>query len=331
MKQILNLFFARNKEYYRDRGSLAWSFIMPPIIIGVVALAFSGREASLFKVGVFPDNSPIAIMENHDFIEVLGFNDLEQAKTKVQYHQIDMLVVNDGSQRYYFNPQSQKADTLKALIKSDVQWEGIANTGRSVRYIDWAIPGILAMNLMFSGLYGVGYVIVRYRKNGVLKRLQAAPVAPMNFLIAQMMSRLLIMLCVSVFVYSAANLFLGFVMLGSYLNLLLIAIAGNICILSLGLTVASRLANEELANGLLNFMTFPMLLLSEVWFSLDGAPAWMSTLSQFLPLTHVTSAARDVMLEGAGFTDIAPELGILLGLSVVFLGVSAKFFRWQSN
>ena len=330
MRQILNLFFARNKEYYRDRGSLAWSFIMPPLIIGVVALAFSGKEAALLKVGVFPAGSPTELLEPHEFIDLITIDSLEQGQTRVQYHQIDLLINNDGSKQYYFNPASQKADVVRALI-DDEEWEGIANTGRRIRYIDWAIPGILAMNLMFSGLYGVGYVIVRYRKNGVLKRLQASPVSPINFLIAQMLSRLVIMLSVSIVVYAVANLFLGFVMLGSYFNLLLIAIAGNICILSLGLIVASRLANEELANGLLNFLTFPMLLLSEIWFSLEGAPAWMSTLSQALPLTHVTSAARAVMLEGAGFQAILPQLLILVAMSIIFLGLSARFFRWQTN
>jgi ABC-type multidrug transport system permease subunit len=174
-------------------------------------------------------------------------------------------------------------------------------------------------------------VIVRYRKNGVLKRLQATPVSPLAFLGAQVLSRLIIMLAVSIMVYVAANLFLDFVMLGSYLNLLLVALMGNLCLLALGLTVASRIASEEAANGLLNVMTFPMLLLSEVWFSLDGAPSWMVAISQCLPLTHMVQAARLIMLDGEGLPAIAPHLLTLGAMTGIFLALSVWLFKWRAD
>ncbi len=339
MKQMMALFWARNKEYYRDKGSLVWSFVMPPLIIAVVALAFSREEVALFKVGVYPADGPqVTEVADRGYIQTIGFNDLSQAEIKVRHHQIDLLLFTDGSQRYLYNPESQNARVLRDLLADDkhaqttsaMVWQGEAITGRKVRYVDWVIPGILGMNLMFSSLFGVGYVIVRYRKNGVLKRLQAAPVSPLNFLAAQVLSRLVIMLAVSVIVYVVGDFFLDFLMLGNYGTLLLIALVGNLCLLSLGLLVASRLANEELANGLLNFLTFPMLLLSEVWFSLDGAPEWMGQAAQWLPLTHMVQAAREVMVEGASLGDIAHHLMILALMTAVFLAISAKLFKWRA-
>lgn len=337
MKQLLALFFARNKEYYRDKGSLTWSFIMPPLIIAVVSLAFSGGEQPLFKVGYFPATAELpAAFQQVDYIQPIAIEKSDSAFTKVRHHQIDILLDLSGTKAYWVNPQSQRGAILQALLAqgdavTPTDWQANSLAGRQVRYIDWAIPGILSMNLMFSGLFGVGYVIVRYRKNGVLKRLQATPVSPLNFLGAQILSRLVIMLIVSVLVYIASNIFLDFLMLGSYINLLLVAILGNVCILSLGLIVASRLASEELANGLLNFLTFPMLLLSEIWFSLDGAPEWMVITSDFLPLTHMVQAARAIMLEGAGLAEISHHLLILTAMTITFLAIAANLFKWRAE
>lgn len=332
MNQLLALFKARNKEYYRDKGSLSWSFIMPPLIIGVIALAFSRSEPPLFKVGIHQNTQIPAVIANADYIQTIVFSDQELALQKVRHHQIDLLLIDTPSPRYIYNPEAQSAKVLRDLLLSNgaSSWQAETVSGRKVRYVDWVIPGILGMNLMFSGLYGVGYVIVRYRKNGVLKRLQATPVSPLKFLAAQMLSRLIIMLCVSVTVFVACDLFLNFLMLGSYMTLFLIAVIGNLCLLSLGLIVATRTANEELANGLLNFLIFPMMLLSEVWFSLDGAPSWMATASQFLPLTHMVQAARDVMIEGASLVDISHHLLVMLIMTIVFLGLATKLFKWRS-
>ncbi|NHN38090.1 ABC transporter permease [Pseudomaricurvus alcaniphilus] len=332
MKQLLALFYARNKEYYRDRGSLAWSFIMPPLIIAVVALAFSRSEPALFKVGLYPSDSVPAAMQQADYIETVVFSDLAAAQQRVRHHQIDLLILNDERHSYLYNPESQPAKVLRDLLQGGAEpWHSEAVSGQKVRYVDWVIPGILGMNLMFSGLYGVGYVIVRYRKNGVLKRLQAAPVSPLKFLAAQMLSRLIIMLAVSCIVYVATDFFLNFLMLGNYFTLFLIAVLGNLCLLSLGLIIASRTANEELANGLLNFLIFPMLLLSEVWFSLDGAPAWMSSAAQLLPLTHMVQAARSVMIEGASLMDVSHHLLAMLGMTALFLSISAAIFKWRAE
>jgi len=330
MKRVVSLFIARNKEYYRDRGALAWSFIMPPLIILVVALAFSREDQPLFTVGAL-DTQSRSWLEAQELVatQIIDYSDEQKAITQVQYHQIDLLF---GENQYWINPASKSAAVLKNLLGLDSsEWQKQNIEGQEIRYIDWAIPGILAMNLMFSSLFGIGYVIVRYRKNGVLKRLQATPVTPLEFLVAQVASRFMIVLAVICLVYLAANFALNFIMLGSYFTLFVVAALGTLTLLSLGLIVASRLASEELASGLLNFMAFPMMLLSELWFSLDGAPVWMSAISQLLPLTHMTQAAREVMLEGAGFAQITDHLLIMGAMTVLFLIISSVMFRWNAR
>jgi ABC-type multidrug transport system permease subunit len=172
-------------------------------------------------------------------------------------------------------------------------------------------------------------VIVRYRKNGFLKRLKATPLHPFEFLLAQMVSRLLLIQTITVAVYAGCNYFIHFQMRGSYANLFLISLVGAICLISLGLLVSARLSSEELAGGILNLLTWPMMLLSGVWFSLEGTNPIVRKIAQFLPLTHLVDGARAIMTEGAGLVDIAPHIAILAGMTAIFLTIGSLIFRWE--
>ena len=201
-------------------------------------------------------------------------------------------------------------------------------SGDPIRYVDWVLPGILGMNMMFSCLFGVGYVVVRYRKNGFLKRLRATPLRPSEFIVAQVASRLLLVLIVTAFVYLATHFILDTRMDGSYFTLCLVAIVGCISMVSLGLLIAARVTSEELAGGLLNMISWPMMILSGVWFSLEGAGPAVQGLAKIFPLTHILESARAVMLDGATLVDIAPSMIMLTLLSLAFLALGARYFRW---
>jgi len=335
MKEILALWMARNREYYRDKGSLFWSFVATPFIVIVLAVAFSSESQEVFRAGLLVTSSSTqtSIFTEEPAIQLIAYTDAQEALRRVRFHQLDILITTEAPLRYWVNPESAKGRLLEKLLKSDTTepWQREEIKGQPIRYIDWVIPGILAMNMMFSGLWGIGYVIVRYRKNGVLKRLQATPLRAWQFLLSQAFSRLFIMLSVTILVFIACDVFLDFMMVGSHLLLLLIAVVGNLAIISMSLLMAARTASEELANGLLNLISFPMLLLSELWFSLDDAPQWLQDFSLMLPLTHLVKAARRVMLEGAGFTDIIPQLGVLVIMTLLFVTLAGIMFRWHND
>jgi ABC-2 type transport system permease protein len=197
-----------------------------------------------------------------------------------------------------------------------------------VRYIDWLFPGVLGMNMMFSALYGVGWVVVRYRKNGVLKRLKATPLTAFEYLSAQLLSRIFLLMFTLVIVWVGCDWILDFRVYGRLLNLFLVFLAGSVCMTALGLVIASRGTSEEFANGILNFICWPMMFLSEVWFSIEGAPAWLKASAKIFPLTHVLTAARKVMNEGAGLLAVMPEITILCAMTLTFLLVGAALFSW---
>lgn len=333
MKQFLALFIARNKEYYRDRAAMGWAFLFPLLVIVACTLAFSNPDTSVFKVGVYGDFTAEPAANDflaEPYIKAIVFDDLDRGIERTRHHQLDLLISNDRDRRYWINTESSASQAVEQLFNSTAPgFEVEQISGRKIRYVDWVIPGVLGMNLMFGALFGVGYVIVRYRHNGVLKRLQATPLTAFQFLTAQMVSRLLIVVAVNGLIFVGCVFLLDLIVLGSYVYLLLITILGGLAMIALGLLVACRTANEELAGGLLNAATWPMMLMSDVWFTLDDAPIWMQQMADVLPLTHIVKATRAVMIEGANFAEISVHLVWLTGFTLFCLALASALFRWH--
>lgn len=336
MRAFLALLRARNIEFFRDRSALAWSFLFPMLMIIGCALAFSKPDPAVFRIGLHGDVAALQTLDwlQPDYLEKIPFAQLEVAQQRVQHHQIDLLIslgAADGA-RYWSNPESNRSRALLQLLSAPLaaQFQAATLRGRPVRYVDWVMPGVLGMNMMFGALFGVGYVIVRYRQNGVLKRLQATPVKPLEFIAAQLVSRLWIVASVNLIIFIACKFLLNLLVLGSLTLMLLIFVAGALSMISLGLLIASRTASEEFAGGLLNLATWPMMFLSEIWFSLDNAPIWLQRAADLMPLTHVVKAARAVMIEGAGFTEISGHLMVLVVMTVLCMIAAARLFRWHT-
>jgi len=265
-----------------------------------------------------------------DALELIEYEEgIQPVLEKLRRHQIDMIIDFDD-QAYYLNRESSSTELLRSLGSADLSdLTEKEISGEAIRYVDWLVPGIIGMNMLFSCMFGVGFVIVRYRKNGVLKRMKATPVSPFTFITAQMVSRFFIVLVTSVLVFTGTNLFLKFVVNGSYLLLIILTMLAILCMISLGLIFAARLKSEELASGLMNLITFPMMIFSGVFFSLEGTPQFMQMFSKFFPLTHFIEGARAVMIDGAGLVQILPNIAVLGGMTIIFLVISSFFFRWE--
>ncbi len=335
MKRFLAILHARNMEFIRDKSSLGWNILFPLLLVLGFAAVFSGPPPAMFKVGVIGDAATLvgsdAEFLKTKYIQFITVDNADAAIDKVGHFQLDMLIDLREGKQFWINENSPNGYVLERMMGSGSRsgYQRRTVEGRKIRYVDWVVPGILAMNMMFSCLFGVGYVIVRYRKNGFLKRLKATPLKPFEFLLAQMTSRLLLIQTITILVYIGCNYFIHFQMRGSYVNLFLVSLLGAICLISLGLLVSARLSSEELAGGILNLLTWPMMLLSGVWFSLEGTNPVVQKIAQFLPLTHIVDGARAIMTEGAGLADIAPHLVVLTLMTAVFLSIGSFIFRWE--
>lgn len=320
---------ARNREFLRDRSSLAWNLVFPVLIVLGFALAFSERGMDIYKVGVLGER-PSEPFFSTLYMDFIPQDDAAKALVKVERHQLDMLM-DPSARRFWINDSSPKGYVLERVLKGSGGGDYAKQTvrGQAIRYVDWVLPGVLGMNMMFSALFGVGYVIVRYRKSGMLKRLKATPLTAFEFLAAQVASRLWLILTITGLIYAGTNLMVEFRMFGSLLDLFIVFALGAISLISLSLVVAARTASEELAGGLLNMFSWPMMFLSGVWFSLEGAHPLVQQAALLLPLTHVVDAARAIMVDGAGLADVWPQLLVLGASAAAFLALGSWLFRWE--
>jgi ABC-2 type transport system permease protein len=334
IRRLLAVWHARNLEFVRDRATMLFTLLLPVSVVIGMGFIFGGPPRPLFNVGLL---GPAGAMRSNPFlheryVEFVPIASERLGLTEVSHQRIDLLLAPGTPPRYWVNTDSPKGYIIeKLLLAADPLARRQPVTGAAVKYVDWLFPGILAMNMMFSCLFGVGYVVLRYRKSGFLKRLRATPLTAFEFLSAQVLSRLSLILVITAILYVGIGAIIHFHSSGSLALLLLLALVGSLSLIALGLTIAARVASEEVVGGLLNLLTWPMMLLSGVWFSLDGSPRWVQWTADVLPLTQIIHAARAVMLDGAGLRQIAPNLIYLALTTLVFLGIGAWSFRWRAE
>ena len=332
IRRLLAVWHARNLEFVRDRATLIFTLLLPISLIVGMGFVFGGPPRPLFKVGVIAtrvDKQAHPFLQER-YVDFVPIASEAEGLPKITHQQIDLLVDLHGVPRYWVNTDSPKGYIVeKLLLAAAPAAQRQPVTGAAVRYVDWLFPGILGMNMMFSCLFGVGYVVLRYRKNGFLKRLHATPLTAFEFLTAQIMSRLCLILFVTTLLYVGVGTIIHFHSAGSVALLVLLAVLGALSMIALGLTIASGVSSEELVGGLLNLMTWPMMLVSGIWFSLEGSPRWVQWAAHIFPLTHLLEAGRAVMLDGAGIAQIAPNLLYLAATALIFLTFGAWSFRWH--
>jgi len=332
MRRLLSVLHARNLEFVRDRGTLLFTVLLQVALVLGMSFVFGGPERPLFKVGVLAaqverGSRPFL---HERYVEFIAMPERAAALDKLTHQQIDLLFEPRTPPLYWVNTDSPRGYITERLLladEPDARRQPVSGAAR--RYVDWLFPGILGMNMMFSCLFGVGYVVLRYRKSGFLKRLHATPLSAFEFLSAQVLSRLGLILFVTAILYAGIAAIIGFHSAGSLALLVLLAVIGALSMIALALTIAARFSSEELVGGMLNLLTWPMMLLSGIWFSLEGSPRWVQWVAHAFPLTHMLDGARAVMLDGAGLAAIAPHLVFLAVATLVFLAFGAWSFRWR--
>jgi ABC-2 type transport system permease protein len=332
MRRLLAVWHARNLEFIRDRATLIFTLLLPIGLVVGMGFVFGGPQRPLFKVGVVAtqiDKQAHPFLQER-YVDFVPIASEAEGLPKITHQQIDLLVDLRGVVRYWVNTDAPKGYIVEKLLLAaapGAQRQPV--TGAAVRYVDWLFPGILGMNMMFSCLFGVGYVVLRYRKSGFLKRLHATPLTAFEFLTAQVLSRLCLILFVTLVLFVGVGSIIHFHSVGSVALLILIAVLGALSMIALGLTIAAGISSEELVGGILNLMTWPMMLVSGIWFSLEGSPRWVQWAAHIFPLTQLLDAARAVMLDGAGISQIAPNLLYLAVTALIFLTFGAWSFRWR--
>lgn len=199
----------------------------------------------------------------------------------------------------------------------------------SLRYIDFLVPGIIAMTLMNSAMFGLGGTIVNYRERGILRRLKVTPQPLSIFIAAQIANQLIFSVIRAALLVLVGTMLFGAAVLGSYALLALVIVVGSLCFTTLAFSVASFSRTRETADTLGNIISMPMMFLGGVFFPVDNAPAWIRPLIRVLPLKYLADAMRSIMVKGLGYQAIRTDLLILAGVTAVFFVVSVRFWRWE--
>ncbi|HET9529182.1 MAG TPA: ABC transporter permease, partial [Blastocatellia bacterium] len=226
------------------------------------------------------------------------------------------LVVDDALQRAF-----GRADVAK------VREETVVEPG--ARYIDFLVPGLVGLNLMGSGMWGLGFAVVQARTRKLLKRLAATPMRRSHYLLSFMLSRLVFLVLEVAAVVVFAWLVFDVRVHGSLVALAVVSLIGAMSFAGLGLLVAARPKTIEGVSGLMNFVMLPMWLLSGTFFSAARFPDLLQPFIKALPLTALNDSLRAVMNEGAPFVTVWPEVGVLVAWGLISFALALRLFRWQ--
>jgi len=341
----VNLLIAREKELWREPEVMFWVFVFPILLALGLGIAFRNKPAEVHRVAI------VAGKEATRALELLKASPQERsvraevlpesaAFNQFRLGKYDLVVIPQpgGGLEYRYDPARPESVLARATVNDALQAAAgrkdalptseKASSEPGARYIDFLIPGLLGMNLMNSGMWGVGFALVEMRQRKLLKRFVATPMRRSDFLLALASSRLLLMLIELILLLGFGVLAFQMRLMGSWSSVILISAVGALCFGGLGLLTASRAQKIETVSGLINLVMMPMWLFSGVFFSYERFPAILLPLIKVLPLTALNDALRATILEGATLTAQGSRLLVLLLWGGVSYLLALRWFRW---
>jgi ABC-type multidrug transport system permease subunit len=341
---LIELSSVRFKEFIREPEALFWTFAFPILLAIGLGIAFRNRPPEVVHIAVVgpsPEASRVAQATRADSGLAVEELSADSARIALRTGRVALVVVPqpDGTVQYQFDETRPDARNARLLVDNAIQrgygrGDVVAVSEahvreRGSRYIDFVIPGLLGMNIMGSSIWGLGFTIVDARRKKLLKRLVATPMSRAEYLIAYLISRIVLLVGEVVVLLGFAVLFFSVPVRGSLFQMTLIILASVFAFGGLGLLIASRAKTIEGASGLMNVTMMPMWVLSGVFFSSENFPRAVQPLIQALPLTATNNALRASMLRGEGWTVVGPEILLLIAWAIATLWLALKLFRWR--
>ncbi|MGD8865973.1 MAG: ABC transporter permease [Gemmatimonadales bacterium] len=332
---------ARILEFLREPEAIFWVFVFPVLLALGLGIAFRNRPAESLRIAVEDGRGAAQLESTLDTFPQLRVRVLPpgQAYDELRTGKLALVVVPGDSIIYTFDPTRSESRLARRIVDDAIQRAAgridvLAAGERHLiepgsRYIDFLIPGLLGLNLMGSGMWGIGFNIVQARRRKLLKRLLATPMRRSHFLLSYIFSRFVFMV-----LEVAALVGFGWIVFdvrvhGSLLDLLVVSVFGALAFAGLGLLTASRAQTVEGVSGIMNLVMLPMWIFSGVFFSYANYPETFHPFIKILPLTPLLDALRSVMIDGA---PLAANLGRLAVIAVwggLSFAVALKVFRWS--
>jgi ABC-type multidrug transport system permease subunit len=340
---LVELTLMRVREFLREKEAVFWVFIFPVLMTFALGIAFrnTGPDKTFVAVeaGDAKATEIASVLSRSPEISASVLTP-DQAAQALRSGKVSIVVkpANDSFE-YHFDPTRPESRSARLLV-DDVLQRGkgrtdVVNVGEQkitepgARYVDFLVPGLIGMNLMGSGLWGLGFTVVIARSRKLLKRFAATPMRRSHYLLSFMLSRLIFLVLEVAAVIIFASLAFGFTVRGSWLAVTLSIVLGGFTFSGIGLLVAARPTTIEGVSGLMNFIMLPMWLLSGTFFSSERFPQVLQPFIQALPLTALNNVLRALMNEGASLSSNWLPIAILIAWCLVSFVVALKIFKWQ--
>jgi ABC-2 type transport system permease protein len=338
---LFQLTLMRFRMFFREPSAVFWTFGFPLVLSCVLGLAFRSRPADPVYAAVEQGEGAVALVKGLTgrpgvHVELL---DAPAARAALRSGKVALVIVPGPPRTYRFDPARPDSRLARLVVDDLLQRADGRKDPTPVtealfsepggRYIDFLIPGLIGMNIMSSGMWGVGYVIVELRTRKLLKRMVATPMKRWHFLVSFILLRMAFLVVELPLLLGFARLAFGVTVHGPLLLVALLAALGSFAFAGIGILVASRTENTQTVGGLINLVTLPMFMCSGVFFSNARFPDALQPLVRAMPLTTLIDALRAVMNEGAGFAQAALPALFLALWGIVTTLIALYRFRWQ--
>ena len=362
---IVNLVATQFRQYFREPQILFWSFGFPLLLIGLLGMSFADQKTKVRDVGVVvPANDTHIEKEFREWSKrlesqeqllsaVLNEGDVKRThliKTMYRFKyyasqdevvrglkrgDINMFVEKDTQSNdriYYLDPHNNEALLTYFFLADEAQHAARKNLfvldSPGQRYIDFLLPGLLAMAIMQTCLIAVGWTLIEKRVTKVMRQMSITPMKKHYFLGAHLLACFVFVFLEACVIYLFAHTLFDVTAQGGFAPFLVLLVAGSVCFSGIAVLAASRATKAQTANGILEATSIVLIIFSGIFFSYKTFPDWMVRVVEVLPLTLLADAMRTVFIEGAGLADVMQVAIVLTAIGVVSFIAGLKVFKW---
>lgn len=338
---LLNLFSIQLKRFYREPEIIFWTVFFPIMMSWILGIAFSGDTIKLQTIAVVSNHSSIdkilPLRQPKTTFKIL-YTSEEEAVTMLKRGLIPLYIkIENNGIVYLFDKNDSEAvlaylkiENMRLINSSSSTIANVKHlTAQGIRYIDFLIPGLIALGIMNSCIWGIGWGLVELRIRKLIRRMAATPMKKSYFIASHFLARLVPTGIETAILYTFAHFYFGFILSGSLIAFILIFLSGIFAFSGIGFLISSRTASTDMANGLINVITIPLAMVSGIFFSYHNFPIKTAEIIKYLPLTMLVDSIRSIFNQGAGVKEVFFNVIILFSQGLFLSIIGLKIFKWH--